>query len=42
MEDIKDGKVPIGKLDAVSLFTDEKLKLFYKELQGKVDKKKLK
>ena len=41
MEDIKDGKVPIGKLDAVSLFTDEKLKLFYKELQGKVDKKKI-
>ena len=37
MEDIKDGKVPVDKIDAVSLLTDEKLKLFYKDLQEKVN-----
>ena len=36
MEDIHDGKVPVGKLDAVSLVMDKGLKTFYLELQKKV------
>lgn len=40
MDDIKDGKVPIGQIDAVSLLMDDKLKLFYKDLQAKVHAKK--
>ena len=36
MEDIHDGKVPVGKVDAVSLVMDKGLKKFYLELQKKV------